>query len=528
MRATLLAAICCCLAASDTGRAADPQKIDSVPVAPSSPCHPVVEVTMADEKASPGTAQVPPTDQASAKTPPPLPPEEEPKPEEAASEEPKPDNFFHQGDYKFQIGGQYRINPNFSNFPFQPVTLSPADESSENFAQQRLRLWLTAVIDEHIDGYVQVQIGGFLWGQNFEFSKVFRPQPGSLPNNDVGIMLRRGWVSYHDDNCGKFRMGILDWHDSFGDTLASSDYDFNVAGIDWTKTIPELGDMKAWLGFFVMTDLALLESDLPPGNHDALLFTSDFDWKYEETKSGFGFSAYGMMDNGQYSYPTLTPYRSSWDLWVGARGNTCLGDALPVNGFVLYNGGQREDIGGAIFRHNGWATKLEAGPLDFGPGKLSVQALYASGSHHPEVGDTDEFRTIAQTYRDNFGAQGYWGYLYILAPNPPSDVKDLGVSLQNRGLGLFTIQGKYVYPIKCKLSGIFAAGWSTADAPNPISGGRVIGPEVANQFVYDFGHGLTIDLGVAMLFTGDFYRAGPTAPAPNDLYMVFSRVQLEF
>ena len=59
-------------------------------------------------------------------------------------------------------------------------------------------------------------------------------------------------------------------------------------------------------------------------------------------------------------------------------------------------------------------------PIEIGPGKLSVEGLASTGSHHPEVGANDEFRTIGQTYRDNFGAQGYWGYLYITAPNPPS------------------------------------------------------------------------------------------------------------
>lgn len=543
MRGLLLAVVCYCLVASGPGHAADPPVHESLPVLlPSDASQPILVPPGAEPapgtSAPPGAAQPAPVDKAppgdalpsADKTPPGNGQDaktEEARPAEAKCEEDKLGNFFKQGDYKFQIGGQYRVNPNFSNFPFQPVTLSPDNESGENFAQQRLRLWLTAVIDEHIEGYVQVQIGGFLWGQNYEFAKSF-VGPRFPPRDDrVGILLRRGWISYHDDECGKFRIGILDWHDSFGDTLASSDYDFNVAGVDWTQTFPELGNMKAWLGAFVMTDLALLQTDLPVGNHNALLFTSDFDWKCGD-RSSFGFSTYGMMDNGQYSYPTLTPYRSSWDLWVGARAATCFGDFLPVNGFVLYNGGQREDLDGSIFRHNGMAVKLEAGPLEIGPGKLSAQMLYASGSHTPGEGNSAEFRTIAQTYRDNFGAQGYWGYLYITAPNPPSDVKDLGVSLQNRGLGLYTIQGKYVYPLTCKLSGLFAAGWTTAVDPNPISGNRVIGPEVANQFIYNFGHGLTVDLGVSVLFTGDFYRAGPTAPRPNDLYEAFSRVQLEF
>jgi hypothetical protein len=44
----------------------------------------------------------------------------------------------------------------------------------------------------------------------------------------------------------------------------------------------------------------------------------------------------------------------------------------------------------------------------------------------------------------------------------------------------------------------------------------------------DFGGGLKADLGAAILFTGDFYRASPADPKPNDLWEVFCRVQLEF
>mgnify|MGYP002136879853 CR=1 FL=1 len=42
---------------------------------------------------------------------------------------------------------------------------------------------------EHVEGYVQMQIGGFLWGQNFEFAKSF-VGPRFPPADDrVGILL---------------------------------------------------------------------------------------------------------------------------------------------------------------------------------------------------------------------------------------------------------------------------------------------------------------------------------------------------
>jgi hypothetical protein len=245
-------------------------------------------------------------------------------------------------------------------------------------------------------------------------------------------------------------------------------------------------------------------------------------------KSSVGASFYYLADDGEYSYPTAAPYRSAWDLWFGVRAKTEV-DCVPLNAFAIFNAGQRDgEVGEPFFRHQGWAGKAEAGPVQFGPGKWSAQILASSGSDHPGEGDSDEFRTVAQTYRDNFGAQGYWGYLYIAAPNGPSDVKDLGVNLQDRGLGLFTVQTKYEYPICEKLSAIDAAGWLTALNANPTGGGKQIGTELAHMFTCDFGGGLKWDLGAALLFTGDFYRATPTSPKPVDLWMGFSRIQLEF
>src|SRR5262245_1656446 len=183
------------------------------------------------------------------------------------------DDTFHQGNLRFRIGGQYRVLPNFSNFFFQSPTISN-DQPSEDFASQRLRLWLTVMPNENVEGYVQMQIGGIPWGQNFEFPKTFNgPIFSALgippPGDRVGIMLRRAWLGYKDEDCGRWRIGILDWHDSFGDTLASSDYEFDVAGVDWLKEFDDLGKFRLWLGAFLLTDEALLigSTDIP-GAHD--------------------------------------------------------------------------------------------------------------------------------------------------------------------------------------------------------------------------------------------------------------------
>jgi hypothetical protein len=99
---------------------------------------------------------------------------------------------------------------------------------------------------------------------------------------------------------------------------------------------------------------------------------------------------------------------------------------VPVNGFAIYNTGDREDFGNVpTFHHDGVALKLEAGPVPIGPGKVSTQALYSTGGNSPGGG----FRTVAQSARDNFGADGYWSYLMLVSPQGYTDVNDLGLSL---------------------------------------------------------------------------------------------------
>jgi hypothetical protein len=435
-----------------------------------------------------------------------------------------------KSNYKYSWGGQYRILPNSSNFTFQPLFITN-DQHTQTFVNQRMRVWATVEPNEHVEGYIQMQIGGINWGTNVDFPKRFAGfQFPPAPNVDtIGAYIRRGWVAYKDEEWGKVRVGFLDWHDSFGDTLASSDYDFDIGGIDWNVTLPELNNLHFTAGFFLLSDRAFLTTDENvAGKHTALLYTFDADQPIDDHTS-IGASVYWIADQGDYSYSTFDPYRSSYDAWFGVRASTKVMERLPVNAFAILNTGDRTNLAGqTIFRHTGYAGKFEMGPVEIGPGKFSTQFLYASGSDHPGIGDTSEFRTVAQTYRDNFGAQGYWSYMHITSPAGSSDVNDLGVSLQDRGLGLITVQGKYEYPICPKLTGTASAGWLHSANNNPANGHSNIGTELAQMFTYNFTGGLKLDTGVAYLFTGDFYKQTAASPKPDNLIEVFARLQLEF
>jgi hypothetical protein len=420
--------------------------------------------------------------------------------------------------FKWSWGGQYRIEPDASNFNFHPLFI-PNDAQTESFVNQRMRLWATVNPDEHIEGYIQFQIGGVLWGQNLDLPKTFDGPKFPAAEDRVGIMLRHGWIAYSDDECGKWRAGFLDWHDSFGDTLASSDYEFDIGGVDWTKVFKDYNNLRVVLAALYLSDLPLVTTeDVPLGSHTAWLLTADVDQPLSPTTS-VGASIYYLTDRGDYSYPLAFPYRSSWGLWLGVRAKTVVMDSVPINGFAIYNADVlNTDAPQPGVHQNAFAGKFEVGPVELGPGKLSGQVIYAS----------NEFRTVAQTYHDNFGAQGYWSYLQLTSPNGPSDVQDLGVSLQNEGYGLFTVQAKYEYPICGKLSGTSAAGYLRSSAHNALNGSSDMGTEISQMFTYNFGHGLTLDFGAAWLFTGDFYKESPTSASPADLWELFSRLQLEF
>jgi hypothetical protein len=407
-----------------------------------------------------------------------------------------------------------------ANFHFHQATISD-DQRSESFFNQRFRTWLTVKTSEHVEGYVQTEIGHILWGENFDLPKTY-VGPRFPPADDrVGMELRRGYLTYTSEETGRLRVGIQDWQDSFGQTLASADWDFNVGGLSWLVTMPALGDMHLLAGAFVLFEGNVNQAD------DAILWTLDGDWQSSHG-DGFGWSIYIVSDHGGYSYPTAAPYDSAWDIWLGLRGRWAL-PGVPLNGFILYNAGRRKELAGAPdFRHAGFAAKLETGPLPLLFGRMRFQTLYSTGEADPASRSSGEFRTIAQSVRDNFGAQGYWSYLALTSPHGPSDVNDLGVSLQNRGFGLFTTQAAFDYDICQNLTATLAVGWLTSDQPNAANGSRHMGTEIAKTFTLDFGGGLKLDAGGAVLFTGDFYKPAPNAPAPDILWEFFSRAQLEF
>ncbi|MCE2540659.1 MAG: hypothetical protein J4G16_09775, partial [Acidobacteria bacterium] len=115
---------------------------------------------------------------------------------------------------------------------------------------------------------------------------------------------------------------------------------------------------------------------------------------------------YYLRDEAGYSYGTFggssatrsfrTPIRRSSDLWIGGRGHiehTRGSTAL----FLILNVGEVPE---PSWTHTGWAAKA-ATTVDAGRGAVHLRALYSTGDDGTDPARSGEFRTIAQSVRDN-------------------------------------------------------------------------------------------------------------------------------
>ena len=339
------------------------------------------------------------------------------------------------GEVGLSMGGQVRLLTNGSNFRFHQRVV-PDDADADSFANTRFRTWLN--LHDNRDCrygiYVQAEVGQETLGVEFEFPKT------------TGVELRRGYLWFKPTDYSLIRAGVLDWQDRFGERstftdplwavdrydsttapLANSVWNFNVGGV-----VVEATARDAWHYSF---GALLLEPGFRTitGDGSALLFTADVD--NEVGSSQWGAGLYYLLDRGSYSYrgfggpPTVLFDGDNWDLWAGVRGHFMIGPT-DTSVFLILNRGEVER---PAWEHTGWAAKA-ATAVPIGNGSLRLQALYSTGSDGSDPTESGEFRTIAQSVGDNFGAQSYWSPLGLTSPRGPSDVTDLGIGLQNRGL----------------------------------------------------------------------------------------------
>lgn len=431
------------------------------------------------------------------------------------------------------FGGQFRAMLHAGNYENHSVSID-SDQNSESFARLRLRPWLGLYDSKSrkYGAYLQVQFGGLEFGKDQEFSKT-----KNIAGDETGVTLRRGYLWYKPRKTDQLRAGVLDWQDRFGyrsnfedpqwavdsydssaAVLASSVWDFQVGGVDYSGLIGDGFHYRVGIYSLGVGDRTL------SGSGAATLYAMDIDQDIGPHIVGASF--YYLDDRDDYSYGTFggpnANYDRSHDFWLGLRSSVDLAH-LRSRIFLIYNKGQVET---PDWKHDGLAFGLSA---DYTLGKhvLRGQFKWSSGNDNSSSANSGEFRTIAQSERDNFGAQSYWSDVAITSPRGPNDVNNLGVGLQNRGLGLMTLQGSVQTTWTEDIGSHVGFAWLQSSEDNPSNGSSSIGLEAVAELQWRFDKRFGVDAGVAYMFTGDFYKASFASASPSDLYAVYVRMQIE-
>ena len=219
------------------------------------------------------------------------------------------------------------------------------------------------------------------------------------------------------------------------------------------------------------------------------------------------------------------PLGDTEEWWIGA---TMAGRQAEIDwdAFAILNTGRLgigvlDDAGRVVSgfdrsdAHRGYAFKAEAART-IGPVRASVQLLYSSG-------DRDE-ATIEDRFvspEGLFGTEGYWAYTHIFTANGPSDVNDLAVELGNAGAGILTLQGRLTTLLHPRLRGELFGGWFRATHSRNSS--RDMGSEIGAMGTFSIAEALSLDVGAAGAFLGEFFGSNP-----DRLYEVFTRFQFQY
>lgn len=383
-----------------------------------------------------------------------------------------------------EIGGQYRINYYSADRGFKGTETQAA-------ARLRFRPHFNATLNENVKAHLQLEIG-HITGLGTDTAHA----------DDAGnVETRHAYLEFNpspEGNCPleecTVRAGIIPWSDSFGDTLASSDWNYNPLGIGITGG---LAGGKLRVGTY--KEKEGVEAPASGKEDDVDLYVVEYDKDLDDSCS-LGFSVYRKVDQGGGTKSTQT--------WYGVRGAGAIA-GININGFYLINKGKNP----AAKDNSGTAIKLE-GKMPVGNANLSVMGLLASGSDDKQ---SDKFERISD-------GQGYWGYTGILTIQGPTDTGFDGdqVNPTNNGLGMNTIQAKVDFPIMVRLDGRLAFGTFKADAGTD----KKIGTDLLAMAKYDLTGGLAIEFGVdkASLKKGHPNTGGKE----RDVTAVFARLQAEF
>lgn len=406
------------------------------------------------------------------------------------------------------MGIQYRVMYNYSNIP-GPGGTTFSNTEPYDFFRQRLRLNVEMKPTENAGGFLQIEYRGGFGGSSPDQSDPRGGNPTVNPFNRLQARgVRYGYLYVAPMEGSNITVGILPISDQVGDTLFSADWDFNVGGIAY---MAKRGPIDYRLAYLRLVD-TVNSGNISDLDNDGNVYVADLNYGLDMVKLGAHIYYLGIGRVTDPRAPASLSDGRTDESWYGLTAAGSLGPS-SLNGFFIINNGKTSGSD----EHTGYAVKAE-GSIPLGPAKGFLLFIYTTGD---DPGKVDKRFTTIQNF---VGTQGYWAYTHLFTANGPSDVNDLGVRIDNGGLGLLTLQGKLSSPIVARLSGDLIAGFFQAAKEKVAGGGKNMGTELAGMLTFEVSNNLNLQAGVASAFLGDdFFGANA-----DDLYEVFSRFQLQF
>lgn len=355
------------------------------------------------------------------------------------------------------FGGQYRINS-------YSVDNDVSGEGSQNASRARIRQNVDIKFDEQFKTHLQMELGHTT--DNIDTTN------NSTRGNNLAV--RHAVMDYTTKSGINLQAGIVPLGDYFGDTLFSSDWNYNPVALSAIAPVG-VGKLRAFASSLKK------KSETNTNTNDLAHYQLDYVLPLagkNQINLGGSFVRAGDPAAIQRNHSNL-----------GLGGQVEVGRGLMVNAFILASRTDKDLLATGVGNGSGTAVKLElAGGA--GPGKFGLLATHASGKS-----DGTGFLPTQALAKTN----GYWGYTGILTIQGPTDTGFDGdsVNISNNGYGLSTVQAKYAFPITQDLSGYVAAGWF-GNTKTPTGRSSDVGTDYLLMGNYRFNKFLALDFGAAV------------------------------
>ena len=112
------------------------------------------------------------------------------------------------------VGGQYRMMFNAADYGYHPV-VHQRQPASQGFINERLRTLVDRADQRQRGGLRPGPDGKRFLGYQLRLAQDVLVPPPDTADDQVGMMLRYGYLAYHDDCLGRLQAGIQGWQDSF-------------------------------------------------------------------------------------------------------------------------------------------------------------------------------------------------------------------------------------------------------------------------------------------------------------------------